>query len=281
MDLFSDRQRIGPRRMEPQVTSFDKRLRNALWTAFVKDVWTPRDTWCHDDITRRDRVVEHIWLQLFGRSIDDVPQTDKDGRGPARDVLRKYFENCTWWKLLDLLELAIRGLSPARSAALAKALNDAMVAHYAAYRVIAGRFVPITDPHEMRAVDEAASSGGQPARKHIEKALKFLSDRDSPDYCNSIKDAICALEATCREIAGDQSAGLSDALKRMKSEPQVHPALVGAMDKLYGFASDAGGVRHASREPQNTPSFEDAKLVLVLCCAIINFLLAAQAKRGS
>jgi hypothetical protein len=60
-----------------------------------------------------------------------------------------------------------------------------------------------------------------------------------------------------------------------------HPALKEAFDKLYGWTSDAEGIRHGlglMEEPNL--EFEDAKFMLVACSAFINFLLEKAAKAG-
>lgn len=59
----------------------------------------------------------------------------------------------------------------------------------------------------------------------------------------------------------------------------VHPALRGAFQKLYGYTSDADGIRYALLEESNL-DFEDAKFMLVSCSAFVNYLKAKAAKAG-
>lgn len=40
------------------------------------------------------------------------------------------------------------------------------------------------------------------ANIHLTKALSLLSDRNKPDYRNSIKESISAVEATCKSLTG-------------------------------------------------------------------------------
>ncbi len=51
---------------------------------------------------------------------------------------------------------------------------------------------------------------------HISKAITLLSDRDKPDYENSIKESISAVEALCEVITGvkGKEATLSKLLKK-------------------------------------------------------------------
>jgi hypothetical protein len=115
----------------------------------------------------------------------------------------------------------------------------------------------------------------------MKRALDLLADRKSPDYRNSIKESISAVEAICSLVAGSSSATLGQALKELEKKKSVdmHPALKGAFDKLYGYTSDAEGIRHALLKESNL-DFEDAKFMLVSCSAFINYLRAKSAKAG-
>jgi len=113
----------------------------------------------------------------------------------------------------------------------------------------------------------------KPVRTHLEKSLELLSDRESPDYENSIKESISAVEAICKIIAKDEKATLGKALDVIEKKIGLHGALKRAFDSLYGYTSTAKGIRHALGllEEANL-SFEDAKFMLVSCSAFINYL---------
>ncbi|MBI5164037.1 MAG: hypothetical protein HY985_09055 [Magnetospirillum sp.] len=133
---------------------------------------------------------------------------------------------------------------------------------------------PLTSEEEIAAVDAAiAGAGGKgPVASHLATALGLLSDRKNPDYRNSIKESISAVEASCCHITSDKKASLGQALKKLEGEGvAIHEALKGAFEKLYGYTSNANGIRHALlAEP--TLDFEDAKFMLVVCSAFVNLL---------
>ena len=56
----------------------------------------------------------------------------------------------------------------------------------------------------------------------------------------------------------------------------LHPALAGAFQKLYGYTSDADGIRHALMEESNL-DLADASLMLVACSGFVSYLLAKNA----
>ena len=102
----------------------------------------------------------------------------------------------------------------------------------------------------------------------------MLADRKAPDYRNSIKESISAVEALCNIITGNSSATLGKALSEIEKKHNLHPALKNAFSSLYGWTCDAGGIRHALEENNTIVEFEDAKFMLVSCSAFINYLKA-------
>ena len=114
----------------------------------------------------------------------------------------------------------------------------------------------------------------------MKTALELLANRKSPDYRNSIKESISAVEAVCRLITIDQNATLGQAIGKVKKKVQLHPALERAFDKLYGYTSSADGIRHALLEETDL-DFEDAKFMLVSCSAFVNYLVSKSSKAGT
>ena len=150
---------------------------------------------------------------------------------------------------------------------------------FVGYRFINGIIAPISDEIEVKEIEDAFTIQYNGARSHLEKALGFLSDREKPDYKNSIKESISAVESICKIIVGDNKATLGEALKKLEEKGvAIHPALKGAFIKLYGYTSDEGGIRHAEGLFESNVSFEEAKFMLVSCCAFINYLISEYGK---
>lgn len=149
---------------------------------------------------------------------------------------------------------------------------------YVGYRIINSKIVPITDDSETKAIQEALTSPYNEVNQHLEKSLGFLSDRVNPDYANSIKESISAVERMCSLIIG-KPATLSSALEKLeKAGLQIHPAMKSAFEKLYAYTSDGSGIRHAGQLGGASSSFEEAKFMLVSSCAFINYLKGVWAK---
>ena len=121
--------------------------------------------------------------------------------------------------------------------------------------------------------------GGLTVNTHIKAALLKLSDKKNPDYRNSIKESISAVEAICRKVTGKGTLG--ESLKELESSGIVlNDQLKAGIEKLYVYTNQKGtGIRHALMENGNAITFHEAKFMLVACSAFINFLIP-QIKSG-
>ena len=151
-------------------------------------------------------------------------------------------------------------------------LNVVLTAEKAGYRIVNGLIVPITNKHELGALKRAMKTKYESVNQHIAKAVSLYSKRKNPDYENSIKESISAVEAMC-VILLEEKGELGTLLKKLeKAGIKIHPALKEAFLKLYGYTSDAKGIRHAGSIGGTESTFEEAKFMLVSCSAFINYL---------
>ena len=151
--------------------------------------------------------------------------------------------------------------------------NQTFEGEFVGYRFVGNLITKITDEHEIESINESLTNSDDDIYKHINKALYHLSNRDRPDYENSIKESITAVETICNKIADKRKATLGDALKVLKQKgAKIHPALNDSFLKLYGYTSDANGIRHSGDLGGPDSTFEEAKFMLVSCCAFINYL---------
>lgn len=157
--------------------------------------------------------------------------------------------------------------------------------HASAYRFVSDQIVPITSESEIATIEtamEATSTGAiRVASVHLSAAPRHLANRQSPDYRNSIKESISAVEALCKVIAGTTSGVLRQALTNLVQKHQVamHQQFRTALENLYNFTSDAQGIRHALMD-EPTLDEEDARFMLVSCSAFVNYLVIKADKAG-
>jgi hypothetical protein len=82
-------------------------------------------------------------------------------------------------------------------------------------------------------------------------------------------------------VAGTPSADLGKALNAIQASGKVdiHPRLKAGLHNLYGYTSDADGIRHALKDAP-TVDYEDAMFMLTACSAYVSYLLAKAEKAG-
>lgn len=266
---FSDRMGITTPPSQTQKDSISQELRYSLWNFL--DAAIPYNYW-HDILVQ---LVTNYWRG----PADEVPEHNDR----CRQFVRQAIVNPkTWYECYNVLEEIIR-VAKRKPAMLlmgnrisVDALNLVLERELAPVRFIAGQFVPITSAEEVRSVSEAVQGAGTDefaeARAHLIDALKKLGAKPTPDYRNSIKESISAVESVCKKITGEESGGLEKSLSKLSASTRMHPRLTAAFKALYDYTSDEDGVRHAMLEDPKV-GFAEAQFMLVACSAFMNFVI--------
>jgi hypothetical protein len=87
------------------------------------------------------------------------------------------------------------------------------------------------------------------ARRHFSKALRYFHDRKKADHENTVKEAVCAVEAAAKELFPDAKAKtLGDFVGwATSSERSLLPKTIGqTFSGPYGFRSSGEGVAHGA-----------------------------------
>ena len=141
------------------------------------------------------------------------------------------------------------------------------------YRIIDGYCTDITSKEEISTISKAVCACDI-ASSHLRNALSLYSQRPTPDYTNSIKESISAVEAFCREKTGESTLG--PALSKLETNGiTIQPMLRSAFEKLYYYTNDkTTGIRHALMDSSETykPSEDEAGFMLIACSSFINYL---------
>lgn len=153
-------------------------------------------------------------------------------------------------------------------------LNEFLLKERSPYRFVGHQLTPITSAEEQREAAEAAGLTGRyaSASNHLQKALVHFAARPSPDYENACKEAASAVEAALN-IANGKTSAVGDAVKTFAKVHSVHTALMDSASKLFGYASDRDGVRHASKSASTPVDYAEAKLVIVSASTWVNFIV--------
>lgn len=73
-------------------------------------------------------------------------------------------------------------------------------------------------------------------------------------------------------------ATLGDALNLLEKKEKLNGQLKSGFKKLYAYTNSADGIRHGNGLFAENVTFEEAKFMLVTCCAFINYLKIKYAK---
>lgn len=275
MPKFSQRHGYTPVEKAFQREVVDQPLRVKLWNVLKLFIW---DDYDHGDYHKReksiliDEMIRRLWFHYFNKDMDSLPEfADQYRKTGAYSQIKEFFFSCEWYEVYDFLEELSHDRSNLVSAEVKGWINRELEKHNAAYRYVGNEIAEITDEIEIKAIEDGLDYPEKPVRLHLDAALKMLCDKELPDYRNSIKESISAVEAACRLTSGNNSASLGDALKRIEN---VHPALLKAFGLLYGYTSDASGIRHSLIDEPNI-TYADAKFMLVGCSAFVSYLKAS------
>ena len=268
MKRFTQRKGLNPVGEVIQIDSMNSELRSSLWNALDVKVWSS-DRLAHTKYGGIEPFSKALWFHFFKKPIDSRPSyTDL-----ILIEIRGYFFHCKWFEVYDFLEFVVEYYKE-YGPNLVMFLNGILEQELSGYRFVSGHLTDITNAQELEMLETAlADSRFAGVDAHLQQALDLYANRKNPDYRNSIKESISAVESMARIVSGNPKAMLYDALKAIEKNGLLHKALRDGFIKLYGYTSDAGGIRHAMMdEPKLNAA--DARYFLLSCTSFINYLKA-------
>lgn len=267
---FSERKGYKKVSTDLQVEGMTQELRNNLWNDLDMVIWQSNN-FIYNRYGKPGIVAfaNALWFRVFKKPIDQIPETPRT----ILSEIRTYYFSITWHEVYDFLEFVIDYHKKAEEfSELSKWINRVLNTELAGYRFVNGICTEITDKKEIEALEEALNDPDFPGvQTHLKAALELMSNREKPDYRNSIKESISAVESIAQKITGQAKATLGDALKVLEKKHNLHPALKKGFESIYGYTSDGGGIRHAMQENPNLNA-HDAKFFLLSCTSFINYL---------
>jgi hypothetical protein len=223
--------------------------------------------------------VESIWFSFFKEPIDQIPYSTDS----VLSELRNRFFSWNYLDTYDFIDFVASSEALFNYEEFIKASNFILKRELSGYRFVNGQLAPITNDQEIGEIEKAITAASDKSlvgiKTHLSEALNKLSDKKSPDYRNSIKESISAVESICQVITGDSKAELGKALKTLSSKLPIHGALEQGYIKIYGYTSDGDGIRHAMMDESSLDQ-EDALYMLISCSSFINYLMTKADKMG-
>lgn len=275
-------QRIGKTQAEKlvQSESIDKDLTNGLWNSvtisFLDRVSYQTGRMPYTKYSNLSVMIVDLWIHHFKHPVDQIPLKFSD----TKALLRKWFFEAQWYRVFDFLEACAAYGNDNYVNRFIENCNFHLERENSAYRFINREITEITSREEVEEVESAITQSGSfgAVSYHLASALTLMNDREKPDYRNSIKESISAVESLAKILSGKERATLGQALKEIEKTKHLHSALKSAFSSLYGYTSDADGIRHALLE-ESSISKADARFMLVSCSTFINYLIELSGKQ--
>lgn len=262
-----------------QTTSLDERTRNKIYTA-IEDIFTSIDE--HNSHGLKDNFCEYLYEELLSLTKNHIPRSNDFysyyDYGEVFENIYKIVLTYDYNEVFDFIEGMIKNFAfvdfknpykyESKKDKFIDRINLIFSKENVNYKIISGLITDIVGEAEIESINDTINLKQKVVSTHFQKALELLYK--TKDYDNSIKESITAVESMCQIISGNDKATLGDGLKKLKSD--IHPALKTAFEKLYGYTSDANGIRHANGIGEGNSTFAEAKYMLVSCSAFINYL---------
>ena len=267
-------QRIGKRKVKEELEKegLSPELKNSLWTLILELIIESKSNekqyQDHSELTKYFR---DLWIHFFKWPIDNLPMsygTVADYN--ATPVVRKWFFDSDWDIVLDFIEFSSEYHSKFR-----EICNGFLKREMSSYRFVDESLVEVNSAEEIVEIEAALNNSNRfnSVRTHIKTAIELLADRKNPDYRNSIKESISAVESLSKIITNNDKTTLGQALKEIEKTHHIPGSLKTAFSALYGYTSDEGGIRHSLLESGVKIDLEEARFMLVTCSAFVNYLL--------
>src|SRR5882672_2692212 len=191
MKTFSQRKGLKPTEVI-QVRSMNDALRSSIWNVLDGFIWSIENFLYSQYGTPEIRSFSRaLWFHFFKEPVDSRP----DDSGSILSEIRMRFFSYSWNEVYDFMEFVVDHYARSKPD-LILAFNMVLEREMSGYRIVSGQVVDITGEQEIAMLDEALrDTRFAGTASHLQRALELFSDRDHPDYRNSIKESISAVES--------------------------------------------------------------------------------------
>lgn len=272
---FSDRIGITkPSQEVIQINGMTGSLRNSLWNYLFKAI-------SHSD--SRHVMAELILSDYFKRPLDVPDLQDFFEEGTFNNFRATFLDpKLDWYEIYNIIQFIADHINTIPKLGLPVSkfksdINKILEEEMSGYRFIGASLTPICDPEENQSINKSLKLSEENkfsgTKQHLDTAISLLSQKPDPDYRNSIKESISAIESLVKQITGEKGGGLEKALRKLDEKVHFHGGFREGLLKLYGYTSNKDGIRHAILKEPNI-GFDEAKFMLVMCSALINFIIS-------
>ena len=270
---FSERKGIKHFSDIVQTKDLNERTRNKLYTA-SKEIF---DLINKNPNKYGDYFVEYVYEELFSLTKRDIPNYYGYEYSKIFEIIYGIFQKENYIEVFTFIEGIINAYTYIDNISYSRfncrnyyiqLVSAIFKTENVNYRIIDGKVTDIVNEEQIKCLEKTLNNPYNVVSEHYAKAIEQLYS--VKDFDNSIKESISSVEAMCQIITKNNKATLGDALKLLKDN--IHPAMKSAFEKLYGYTSDANGIRHSNGLGEGNSTFEEAKYMLISCSAFVNYL---------
>jgi hypothetical protein len=227
---FSERLGFVPMKVDLGVRDMPVSLQNGLWDAtklFYLDGDLEFFGGGEVKLKRQLRyIADRLWFDFFRDSLDNSPRR-------AHELIRgvkQHFYSANFYMPYDLIEymanLDEKEADHVDFDSYTKFCNNILERERSPFRFAGRSLVQVTSEEGRAAIEDAVTQDISVAvSRHIKRAAELYSDPTAPDYRNSVKEAISAVEAAVRFVSGRKSVGVEKPLQSVMDDFVVHKAM--------------------------------------------------------
>lgn len=288
---FSERMGYTKPKDVIQNKSVDSDLKNDLWNIlYVRYFDEPirESNSLEACYTGFHQMFVNTWIFYLKQKINDIPFNPKD---IATHIQGNFFsERSPWYLPYEIIEFIYSSFSTYYTEDLIiqhrketeELFNLVLSQNISGYRFINGLFVAITNEQEIQTLKDALINNDEysTVTSHLNKAISLLSDKNAPDFSNSIKESVSAIESYFKVFFQKPTISFGDALNNLEHKHGLDKQIKDSINKIYGYCNNKGAIRHGLHPGDTTDKITvaEAKYMLVTCSAFINYLKETSTK---
>ena len=240
-------------------------LRDALMSTFLEE--------------EAKRFVERVLGKVLGKAEHEIDATYNN----ALNQFGKVTQDSPFNVVLDLVEIIANDGPQTKD--FVNRVSISFERYAAAYRLDTSqspyRFFPQTSKEQgqavRQAIDTLRKSGMEGSDTHLRRAAEHIN---AGQYGDSIADSIHAVESVAKKIDQKANKTLGPALDSLEKAGLLkHSALREAFKKLYGYASNEQGIRHALLDKDSPDvGLDEAVFMFGACASFAAYLVGKHRK---
>src|SRR3990170_3115097 len=164
-----------------------------------------------------------------------------------------------------------------------EAARRALEEERAPVRLLRDRFLPLPDELALDAVATAEEKISlfdlAAAARHLQTAVAFLSRRPDPAAAEAVREAVIAVAAVVRTLAGGAGEVAMGTAEPAALRLGIPPGLREGIEAMLGYCHSASGLP-GSDSPADLPDLAEATCLVVFCSSVISLLLSRAGEKA-